>query len=40
MVTPEFKAQMFAWLNHYGPLACVGFVLVCAIASARPKRDR
>jgi hypothetical protein len=32
------KAELFAWMNQYGPLACVGFVLAALVSTARKPR--
>jgi len=40
VVTPEFKAQVIAWLNQYGPVACVGFVLAACLSTARGRGRR
>jgi hypothetical protein len=39
-LTIHLSAGLLAWLDAYGPVACVGFVLACAMASFRGKRDR
>jgi hypothetical protein len=36
----RLSPALLEWLNANGPLACVGFVAVCALLSFRPKRDR
>jgi hypothetical protein len=40
VVTPQFKAAVFEWLNAYGPLACVGVVLAACLSTARKPRGR